>query len=193
LQIVRSEQPRKRAIIHAAPAPSLACRAVCELVGMAGGSLESPPPAIFITYTSEPRSSSSGDDGGDDGDGDDGGPALGWPLPGRQRRRSRGSFFGAIAWGSHLLNTDVSMKGILSFDGARCRAILVFKRKRIQARMARSGNANRLNHFLSQCSISASDERRISGPRSWGREGNGGVELSLGKTRPRPLNPHPCE
>jgi hypothetical protein len=72
-----------------------------------------------------------GDGGGDDGD--DGGLAPGWPLPKRQRLRIRGSFFVAIAWGSHLLNTDVSIREIGASDGARCRPILISKTKTISA------------------------------------------------------------
>jgi hypothetical protein len=188
--------------------------------GMAGDSTGAPSPAICMIRQ---RTTTINDDGGGDGgDDDDGGPALGWPLPERQRLRIRRSIFAVVSWGSHLLNTEVSRTEIRVSEGARCRAIQISGKSRFQAQTARSSNANREKYFC-QWSYSTDDKFGIS-LAALGRERRmreaisplsfpppaplpkgsplsfpppapllEGSELSLGKTGRGPLNLHSRE
>jgi hypothetical protein len=130
------------------------------------------------------------DGGGDDGDGD--GPALEWPLPKRQRLRIRESFFVAIAWGSHLLNSDVSIMEIGLSNEARWRAARISLKGGIHARTARASNPNRVKcslrrsfFNLDKCVIWSEGAPRS---RMTNVEGKTGAELSLGKPGNQPLN-----
>jgi len=146
--------------------------------GMAGDSAGAPSPAICMIHQ---RTTTINDDGGgDDGDDDDGGgPALGWPLPERQRPRIRGSFFAVVSWGSHLLNSDVSRMEIGVSEGARRRAIQISGKSRFQAQTAPSSNANRENYFCRR-SYSTDDKFGIS-PSSLGWERRMRKESGLAK------------